>query len=764
MGTNSKTSHQPYAVAPTATELLEPIPAGTASPPPTGDVGGADAVGGLVLPPDLQGQVQAKLASLLDQGPPLPPETGPAPVKGDAVGGELGAGGAPGGAIEEESETPDDDPAKAAVVDGPQEAAEDEQAATDDDGVALHGEVQPDEEENEEPEEDSLWTVPTTPPVGVAAGVPVLISGNDLVDSTATLVSYSSGSDQPREVLLTHLSEEAEGKLLDALDVSEQKLVPVQVEKEVTGRLGLDEQHNLAELVGLAAKGINGKMKYGEEPTTKTLSQYQDAQKAVDAVLNNPDLTDDEKAMAQYYAGHLQTIGERINNPTALPYLEGGKIPMVTPYLHTGMATVTEYVPAPPDEGDGDGLLHATKRKASRIKATIDKSTGSTSWDGETRAEAKGIEYAIDLGDGYSAVYRPYAGNDPAKTEYSMRGQLEIHAPAGAGNGKELVGRLEQLHLINRAMTATEGELTYLHANITAQGLGKNVGVQTALETANALEDLQVQELFHERAHQAIGLDAAELGAFAKRIQLEAAHKVLPKKVDVIRDAVAQAAGFASGASLAASPGYDPTPARSAGWSSWSRFDVTGDPEKFDAAWKGKSLIHNIGGGSLVDVFATGVLASTERRAVMGIGTGIGMSEGTDKMTGGANYAFLRVSSSSSAGSSSYGSRLIWDNPRTLMQRADYYAYDGDHFGALNPKAGKSTSGQTRDPYKIANFSASNNEVMLRNGCDLYSEQAPTRAIAKNTAERDAVLALFASRGITHLNGKPVDEVVVLGH
>ena len=70
--------------------------------------------------------------------------------------------------------------------------------------------------------------------------------------------------------------------------------------------------------------------------------------------------------------------------------------------------------------------------------------------------QANGKEYAIDLGDGWSAVYRPYAANDPGSTEFSMRGQLEVHAPVGAGHGKQLVDRLEQLHLVNAPMTAAE--------------------------------------------------------------------------------------------------------------------------------------------------------------------------------------------------------------------------------------------------------------------------------------------------------------------
>lgn len=39
----------------------------------------------------------------------------------------------------------------------------------------------------------------------------------------------------------------------------------------------------------------------------------------------------------------------------------------------------------------------------------------------------------------------------------------------------------------------------------------------------------------------------------------------------------------------------------------------------------------------LADILATGVLASTERRAVMGVVTELGMSEESDKYSGGAS-------------------------------------------------------------------------------------------------------------------------------
>ena len=231
--------------------------------------------------------------------------------------------------------------------------------------------------------------------------------------------------------------------------------------------------------------------------------------------------------MGAYYVAQLNTIADRIRG--APPYDEGGKIPVTQPYLHTGMATVTKYVPAPVDDPDS-GQLPAALRTASRIKASIDPASGIASWDGAARADAHGKEYAIDLGEGWSAVYRPHAANDPANDEYSIRGQLEVHAPQGAGHGPELVRRLGQLNLVNRPLTAAEGEWTYLNANITAQGLNKHKGVTAVVAAAQAMEELQLQEIFHERQHDLAGLSESALQNLARDWQLEAAARCLPKK------------------------------------------------------------------------------------------------------------------------------------------------------------------------------------------------------------------------------------------
>ena len=745
MGTNSKSSHESYAIAPTA----------STEPPPAAPV--------LDKPPIAEPTL-AELKDVLEQIAPAPQQAGepislPQPVGASIETEPLPAAAesiTAGGAAEEVPESDEPaapepettvEPAAAGPVEenAPPEAGTAAQAEEESDSTVAGPGAQIDGEP-EEDEDPPLTPVPEAPPVGSATGTPILVGGEDFLNSQATLISYNS-SDGPQEVLLAHVNEEAESKLLDALTVSGTKMIDVEVEKKVKERLDLDKKTQLAELVTAATTSVQHKLKSGSAMSEASIQKHQKALDAVKGVLGSPGLTDDEKAMAQYYLDQVNTVGEKIGSG-------GAPMSHFEPYAHEATKMVTQQIPAPAGEPE-PGTISATLRDASRIKAILDPQTGETSWDGKKRSKATGKEYAIDLGDGWSAVYRPYAANDPSSTEFSMRGQLEVHAPSGAGHGKEMVERLEQLHLVNKPMTAAEGEWTYLNNNVTAQGLANAPGMKAAFAEAGGLEDLQVQELVHQRAESLIGLGEDELHYQVKRIKLEAARTVLPKKVAVLREAVASASGFESGQALAASAGYQPAPAPSGGWLTWSRFDVTGQAEKIKAAYAGKSLTHSIGSGDMMALFGTGVLASTERRAVMGIGSGVGMSEYADKYTGGANSVFVRVAKTPSSPS---GGRLIWDDPSVLMRRSDYYAYNGDHYGVSPDK--QKTSGLTRDPLKIAKHGASNNEIMFRDGIDLLGAEAPSRIMCSGKAERNGLLASFKARGITHLGGKTVEDVV----
>lgn len=741
MGTGSKSSHQSYAVSPTALAEAPAAPLDiTGAPAPGEGTDLAGAAAGAAGEPAFE--VPELPEPVVEPAPPAEPPAGEDPLAElDAL---LGTESEPEPVA---AAAPPEEEAQEASVEGELQSSSEEPSAEE--AVLLQAEDNAEAQEEEEETDPPLTPVPAAPPVGEPTGTPILVGGDDFINSEATLVAYDS-PDGPREVLLTHVSEEAEEKLLDALSIPGTHMEEIQVEEEVKERLDLDKEKKLAELTKTAVSSVQHKLKTGSEMSDASIAKHQAAVDAVSAVLNDPSISDDEKAMAQHYMDQLNVVKDKIDNG-------GAPMPWMDAYEVTATKMVTKQIPVPDGEPE-PGTLAATVRKASRIKANLDPATGQTSWDGVTRSSANGTEYEIDMGDGWKAVYRPYKDNDPANTEFSLRGQLEVHAPAGAGHGKDLVERLEQLHLMNKPMTAAEGEWTYLANNIRAQGLEGAAGMKAAMDTAQGLQDLQVQEIVHERMESLMGLDSDALQTAMKRIHLEAAHKVLPMKVEVVRDAVAKASGFSSGAELAASPGYEPTPATGGKWLSWSRFDVTGKKAEIQCAFKGRSLSHNLNGGDLASLLGVGVLASTEKRAVMGIGGGLGLSEQADKMTGGANSVFLRVKKTPS---SPGGGRLIWDDPSVLMQRSDYYAYNGDHYGAINPAHHNYNAGAiTRDPLKIAKFTGSSNEIMFRNGIDLLGAEAPSRIVCHTAAERSSILASLTARGITQLGGKPVEDVL----
>lgn len=599
-----------------------------------------------------------------------------------------------------------------------------------------------------------LTPVPTEPTPGEVCGTPLLVGGADLEDSLATLVSYKSPGG-PREALFATVAPEAEAKLFESLALSEEKLVPVTVEKEVTGRLPADEANQLYEQLATVAKSVNHHLKAGDGVPAHTTEGLAKAKATIEAI--GPQLEGEaDKAMLAHYQGAVDAIGERLAPGYATAYAAGGKIPLVTPFETTGTVTVTEYVPAPAD-GVPEGLLGAQLRTATRIGSAVG-ADGSTSWDGSQRSPAKGKEYAIDLGDGYRAVYRPYAGAGGAATDpdFSQRGSLEVLAPQGAGHGPELVRRLGQLNLVNRPMSAAEGEWSYLTRNIEAQGLAHHAKVAKALAEVDGLEDATTELLVAQRAHEAVGMGQAQLVSFAKSLRLEAEAKALPEKVRLVREGVAAATGFANGAALAASAGYDPHPRASGGWLVWDRFDVAADTAAARKSFGSRGLYHHVTNNNLVEMLRTGgVLASTERRRLMGIKPGKGMSEGSDMGTGGARSVFLRLH-----GQPSSGPALFWSDPTKLLRRSDWYGYNADHFGSLNPKSGHSTSGLTRDPAALAGFKGGSNEVMFRHGIDLLGSEAPSLIRCSSAAQRAEVLKLLGERGITTLGGKPVKEVV----
>lgn len=600
------------------------------------------------------------------------------------------------------------------------------------------------------PTATAVTPVPATAPLGSVAGTPLLVGGADLDDSLATLVAYDS-PDGPREVLYAVVAERAEPKVFEALDIQEQKTIPVQVDKQVHERLELDQAQQLHEQLETIVKSTNHHLKAGDGIPAKTQQAYAKLTSTLATLSPPAGAAATTKAMLAHYEAAAAQIGQRLQPDFTTPYAEGGKVPFIAPYTVAKTVTVTELVPAPPDFAP-DGMLPTTVRKATRIAPQLAGDTAS--WDGTSRkpVDKGGVEYVADLGDGYQAVYRRHGGAQP--TVFSYRGSLEIVAPPGGGHGPELIRRLGQLNLVNRPMSPLEGEWAYLQRNIWAQQLDQHKQVAAALNAAQGLEDALWHDLVAERADEAVGLNETALASFAKNILLEAEAQALPHKVRVVRDAIATSMGLVDGEALTASPRYDPAPRHAGGWFVWHRFDV--DPAKVDAQFAGHCLSHNISGNNLVDVLRSGVLASVERRRTMGVKSGLGKSEGTDMDSGGAKTVFLRVSSHPN------GIGLHWQQPSRLLRRADWYAYPDDHYGNVNPHSSHTVSGQTRDPAVAAKFTSGSNEVMFRNGIGLLGDEAPSRITCGSNELRASVLAMFATQGVTKLGGKPIHEVVTI--
>jgi hypothetical protein len=420
MGTNSKSTHQSYTVAPSTAATLDP-PAPTAVAEQPGPAEAAQLIADLFNAP-FGGEAGAA-APQPKADVEMPPEIAEPPAS--AGGGKARTTDEPPAPGEDAWDPVEQSPA--AEPDG-LEGAEGPAATAD--GMPAPREPK---EEEEDPAEQPLTPVPEAPTKGMAIGEPILVGGADFLNSAATLVSYDSADGTPREVLLAHVNEEAEEKLLDALALSEEKLVPVEVTKEVTGQLDLDKQATLHELVAQAAKSVNHKLKNGMDVPQST---HDKIKAATDAVANAAQgATADEAAMTGYYLEQLETIAEKAKSGLGdQTYAGGGKIPMVTPYLHTGMATVTEMVPAPADAPE-PGQLSAKLRDASRIKASLDPSTGEASWNGESRTQATGKEYLIDMGTAGARCTGPTASTSPGRRSSACAASSRSTPPRGPATG-----------------------------------------------------------------------------------------------------------------------------------------------------------------------------------------------------------------------------------------------------------------------------------------------------------------------------------------
>ncbi|GAA4981270.1 hypothetical protein GCM10025734_01550 [Kitasatospora paranensis] len=184
MGTNSKSTHQSYTVAPsTAATLDPPAPAAVAEQPSPAEA--AQLIADLFNAP-FEGGTGAAAAQPM-AGVEMPAEPVPPPASADA--GKARTTDEPPAPGEGEWDPVEQSPA--AEPDGLEEA---EGPAATGDGMPAPREPK---EEEEDPAEQPLTPVPEAPVKGLAIGEPVLVGGADFLNSAATLVSYDSSDGTP---------------------------------------------------------------------------------------------------------------------------------------------------------------------------------------------------------------------------------------------------------------------------------------------------------------------------------------------------------------------------------------------------------------------------------------------------------------------------------------------------------------------------------------------------------------------------------------
>jgi hypothetical protein len=258
------------------------------------------------------------------------------------------------------------------------------------------------------------------------------------------------------------------------------------------------------------------------------------------------------------------------------------------------------------------------------------------------------------------------------------------------------------------------------------------------------------------------GMSPARQEWLAQDVLLRAQHQVKLERIGPLRELLAGKLGTTSGELAQSShylqstrgqvmlPGGDQ---QAGGFRVWHRLDavqhaqpdrrigheLTGD------GWQ--NLINCIEGG--------GVLYCTGRRKVGGIGAGDTLSQSEDMASGGGAFLFTRIYDQKQAGTP----HIVWDYG-TLVQRSDWFAYDGDYFGAINPGDSHwKGSCYTTDPDVAAQFKASNNEMMFKNGISLL-DYPPVAINTPSATQRKKVLSAFAKMGITHLGERAVEEIV----
>jgi hypothetical protein len=356
-----------------------------------------------------------------------------------------------------------------------------------------------------------------------------------------------------------------------------------------------------------------------------------------------------------------------------------------------------------------------------------------------------------DLGGGmkleymphYGPAFSPAQGSGPSQPHtsvnpYARQGKLEITLDNWQGTHTEIeaaLHKLGELGLEAAPATPEDVELLYLVHQVHAMKLEATAKYTTLRAGINDSTPLSEQIAKHQKyLSQELGQDVTKMPSY----------NPVPQ--------------FGTGYRTVGANGHEVIP--EVGKPFFERFDIT--RQDLETNLPQRVLTHDsqMGTARFLETLlaGNGTMTNTEERVRQALyDPSAAMSSSTDMFSGGASYFFTRLARVNH-GEGSRGA--FWFNTELLL-RTDAIAYNTDLYGQSDP-AMKKKRHATLDDWATKQHVRSNNEVIIKNGFGMldYLE----RISASSATERNKFIKMFKDRGITHIRGKPVEDIVKLGY
>ena len=351
--------------------------------------------------------------------------------------------------------------------------------------------------------------------------------------------------------------------------------------------------------------------------------------------------------------------------------------------------------------------------------------------------------FVDDLGPGMSMQYLPHFGSahsyqSTTENPYARHGRLDITIDNWQGTPQEIehaLSKLKDLGLDADPATPQDVELLYLIHQVHAMKREESNDYQVMRAGINDSTPISDQIQMHKD--------------FVSREMGVADVSKLPQYKPVAK--------FGRGYRPVGTNGHEMVD--EVGRPTFERIDITAAQLKREM--KKYVLTHDstLGTEKFLDVLLSGNghMANTEERVRQALfDPSQGMSSVDDMFSGGASYFFTRLANTARANE---GQRGAFHFDIELMLQTDALGYDKDSFGQSDPTQ-KRKRNTTIDSWKNSQRVRSDNEFIIKDGFAALDYLVSVAAYSQQ--QRLRFIQMFKDRGISHIRGVPVEDVVVV--